>query len=102
MNEKIGMCKGSPLNKHETYLFHPNEMKSKDILYSIYLDVRETMISSSLIGRVYNVSLIDYSSCKTWIYFMKTEYYFMKTEYEVLFKFKQYEALIENQIGNNI
>jgi hypothetical protein len=47
------------------------------------------MPSTSLSGYVYYVSFIDDYSHKTWVYFLKSKD-------EVLGKFKEFKALIEN------
>jgi transposase InsO family protein len=55
----------------------------------IHLDVCGPMPSTSLSGYVYYVSFIDDYSCKTWVYFLKSKD-------EVLGKFKEFKALVEN------
>jgi hypothetical protein len=47
------------------------------------------MPSTSLSGHVYYVSFIDDYSRKTWVYFLKSKD-------EVLRKFKEFKALVEN------
>jgi transposase InsO family protein len=47
------------------------------------------MPSTSLSGYVYYVSFIDDYSCKTWVYFLKSKD-------EVLRKFKEFKAFVEN------
>jgi len=53
------------------------------------------MSSISLSGNIYYVSLIDYSSRKSLIYFMKSKD-------EVFKKFREFKALVENQVGKKI
>ena len=48
------------------------------------------MYSNSLSGYAYYVSIMEYFSRKTWIYFLIGKN-------EVFSKFKEYEALVENQ-----
>jgi transposase InsO family protein len=55
----------------------------------VHSDVCGPMPSTSLSGYVYYVSFIDDYSCKTWVYFSKSKY-------EVLGKFKEFKALVEN------
>ena len=55
----------------------------------IHSDVCGPMSSTSLSGYVYYVSFIDDYSCKTWVYFLKSKD-------EVLRKFKEFKALVEN------
>jgi transposase InsO family protein len=47
------------------------------------------MPSTSLSGYVYYVSFIDDYYCNTWVYFLKSKY-------EVVGKFKELKALVEN------
>jgi transposase InsO family protein len=47
------------------------------------------MPSTSLSEHVYYLSFIDDYSCKTWVYFLKSKD-------EVLGKFKEFKALVEN------
>jgi hypothetical protein len=55
----------------------------------IHSDVCSPIPSTSLSGYVYYVSFIDDYSCKTWVYFLKSKD-------EVLGKFKEFKALVEN------
>ena len=55
------------------------------------------MSSVSLRGYEYYVTLIDDHSRKTWIYILKSK----KSE-EVLQRFPEFKALVENQIGRKI
>ena len=63
-----------------------------DIVHS---DVCGPITTTSLSGYVYYVSLIDYYSHKTWIYFLKGKN-------EVFSKFKQFKALGENLFEKKI
>jgi hypothetical protein len=49
----------------------------------------------SLGKSLYCVSFIDYFSRNTWIYFLRNKY-------EVFDKFKEFKALVENQIDKKI
>ena len=53
------------------------------------------MSSRSLSEYVYYVSFINDFSCKTWIYFLKGKS-------QIFNKFKEYKALVENQMDINI
>lgn len=53
------------------------------------------MSSISLSWNIYYVSLIDYFSRKSLIYFMKAKD-------EVFKKFREFKALVENQVGKKI
>jgi transposase InsO family protein len=55
----------------------------------IHLDVCGPMPSTSLSGYVYYFSFIDDYSRKTWVYFLKSKD-------EVLRKFMEFKALVEN------
>jgi transposase InsO family protein len=57
----------------------------------MHSDVCGPMSSNSLSGYVYYVSFIDDYQCKTWIYLLKEKN-------EVLGKFKEFKALVENLI----
>ena len=59
------------------------------------MDVCRPMSSSSLSGYVYYVSFIDGFSRNTWIYFLKGKS-------EVFSNFKEYKALVENQMDRKI
>ena len=80
-----GVYKGKNTKK----TFPSSERKEKGILEIIHFDVCSLIQSSSLSGYVYYVSLIDYFSRKTWIYFLKIKD-------EVSSKFKEFKSLIEN------
>ena len=73
--------------------FPSSESKEKRILEIIHSDVCGPMSSSLRSGYVYYV--IDDSSRKTWIYFMKNKG-------EVFRKFKEFKALIENHTEKKI
>lgn len=90
--EKIEECIGCALNEHSKIAFPSSEEKSRNILKLMQSDVCGPMPSSSFIDKLYYVSFIDDSSHKTKIYFMKTKY-------EVSGKFKEFKALVENQMG---
>ena len=55
------------------------------------------MSITTLSGYSYFVTFIDDYSQKTWIYFLKT-----KESNEVLDRFKEFKALVENQTGRRI
>jgi hypothetical protein len=69
--------------------FPKSESKVEGILELIHLGVCGPMPSISLSGYVYYVSFIDDYSRQTWVYFLKSKD-------EVLRKFKEFKALIEN------
>ena len=55
------------------------------------------MLVPSLNGCLYYIIFIDDYSRRTWIYFLK-----QKESTEVLSKFKEFKALVENQSGQKI
>lgn len=55
------------------------------------------MALPSLGGILYYMIFVDDYSRKTWIYFIK-----IKESNELLFKFKEFKALVENQTGKKI
>jgi transposase InsO family protein len=61
----------------------------------IHYDVCGPMSVQSFSGISYYVLFIDDYSRKTWIYFLKTKD-------EVFERFKEFRALVENQIGRRI
>ena len=81
--------------KNSKKKFPSSESKVKEILDIVHSYVRGGMYSISLIGYVYYVSFTDDFSHKTWIYFLKGKN-------EVLSKFMEYKALVENHTERKI
>jgi hypothetical protein len=77
--------------KNMNHSFPNNDSKSKRVLDTVHSDVCGTKPTNSLRGYVYYVSFIDDYSSKTWIYLLKAKN-------EVFGKFKEFNALVENQI----
>ena len=90
-----GICKGCAQGKNAKKTFPNNKSKAKGILEIVHSDVCGPMSSSSSSGYVYYVSLIDDFLRKNWIYFLKGKN-------ELFSKFKEYKALVENQIDRKI
>ena len=65
------------------------------ILELLHNDVFGLMSVRSLVKSVYYVSFIDEFSRNTWIYFLSKKF-------EVLNKFKEFKALVENQTEKKI
>ena len=84
-----GICKGCAKGKNIKNPFPKSETKTKGMLELIHSDVCGPMPSTSLSGYEYYVTFIDDYSRNTWIYFLKTKD-------EVIGKFKEFKALIEN------
>ena len=90
-----GVCKGCAQGNNVKKAFPNSESKAKGILEIVHSNVCGPMLSSSLSGYVYYVSFIDDFSHKTWIYFLKRKD-------EVLSKFKEFKALVENHTKKKI
>jgi transposase InsO family protein len=84
-----GVCKGCAQRKNIKNHFPKRDSKAEGILELVYSDVCGPIPSTSLSGYVYYVYFIDDYSCKTWIYFLKSKD-------EVLGKFNEFKALVEN------
>ena len=90
-----GTCKGCASGKNIKNPFPKNEIKTKGTLELIHSDVCGPIPSISLSGYEYYVTFIDDYSRKTWIHFLKNKS-------KVFGKFKEFEALIENQSKKRI
>lgn len=75
--------------------FPSGAARAKEILELIHSDVFGPVPIPSLGGAIYYVSFIDDFS-------RNTRLYFLKKKSEVLSKFKEYKALVENQTGKKI
>jgi hypothetical protein len=84
-----GVCKGCTQGKNIKNHFPKSDNKAEGILELVHSDVSDPIPSTSLRGYVYYVSFIDDYPRKTWVYFLKSKY-------EVLRKFKEFKALVEN------
>ena len=89
------MCAGGVLRESTPrLLFRAVIAGTLDLIHS---DLCGPMSSVSLRGYEYYVTFIDDHSRKTWIYFLKSK----KSE-EVLQRFQEFKALVENQTGRKI
>jgi hypothetical protein len=84
-----GVCKGCAQGKNINNPFPKSDNKAEGILELVHSDVCGPMPSTSLSGYVSYISFIDDYSRKTWVYFLKSKD-------EVLKKFKEFKALVEN------
>jgi hypothetical protein len=84
-----GACKGCAQGKNINNHFPKSDSKAEGILDLVHSNVCGPMPSTSLSRCVYCVSFIDDYSCKSWVYFLKSKD-------EVLGKFKEFKALVEN------
>ena len=80
------------LGKNTKQSFPKSDHKSKSILELIHTDLCGPMSVPSLNGCFFYIIFIDDYSRRTWIYFLK-----QKESTEVLAKFKEFKALVENQ-----
>jgi hypothetical protein len=81
--------------KHNRVRFSFGVTRVKGILELIHSDVFGPLFVSSLGKYVYCISFIDDFLRNTWIYLLRKKY-------EVFDKFKEFKALVENQIENKI
>ena len=77
--------------------FSSSDSRSADTLDLIHSDLCGPMSYVSLRGYEYHVKFIDDHSRKNWIYFLKRK----KSE-EVLQRFQEFKALVENQTRRKI
>jgi hypothetical protein len=93
--ERDGVCKGCALGKNTKGSFISSDSRSKGILDIIHSDVCGQMTMPSLGNFVYYVLFID-------DYSRKTRIYFLKAKDEVLNKFQEFKALVENLFEKKI
>ena len=89
--------RGCALGKYTKTAFPCNDSKLAGVLDLIHSDLCGPMSVVSLRGFEYYVTFIDDHSRKTWIYFLKRKKY-----EEVLQRFQEIKALVENQTGRKI
>ena len=95
--EQSDVWRGCALGKYTKTAFSSSDSRSAGSLHLIHSDLCRPMSSMSLRGYEYYVTFIDDHSRKTWIYFLKSK----KSE-EVLQRFQEFKALVENQTGMKI
>ena len=81
---------------HQDY-FSEQWSRSEGVLELIHSDLCGPISSASLTCYEYYVTFIDDFSRKTWIYFLRN-----KRLEEVLLRFQEFKALVENQTGKKI
>ena len=86
-----GVCRWCAFGKNTKGSFLKSESRSKGILDLVHSDLCKPMTFTWFSGYNYYVTFIDDHSRKTWIYFLKT-----KESKEVLNKFKEFKAQVEN------
>ena len=94
--EQSGVCRCA-LGKYTKTVFLCSDNRSEGVLDLIYSDLCGPMSSVSLTGFEYCITFIDEFSRKTWICFLRSK----KSE-EVLLRFQEFKALVENQTGKKI
>lgn len=97
LNQNHEGGKGCALGKNVKSTFYSSENRAKDILELIHSDLCGPMSVASLSGFWYYVTFIDDFSRKCWIYFLKS-----KVSDEVLSRFKEFKALVENLSNKKI
>jgi hypothetical protein len=90
------VCEACIEGKHQRTFFPKDEAtRASKLLELVHSDVCEPMKTTSCGGARYFVTFIDDFSRKTHVYLLKAKG-------EVFDKFKEYKALVENQIGMKI
>ncbi len=90
------ICEGSVKGKHQRTSFPKDgATKASQLLEIVHIDVCGPMKTTLHGGARYFLTFIDDFSRKTHVYFLKVKG-------EVFEKFKQYKALVENEIGHKI
>ena len=91
-----GICKGCIVDKHLEHKFdRGKESCATSILGMIHSDIRGPMHTTSMSGSWYVLTFIYYFSRYTWVFFLKKKY-------EVLERFIEFKALVENASGRKI
>ena len=88
-------CEHCLYGKQNRVRFPSGAMRVEGILQLVHSDVFGPVSVPSLGKSMYYVSFIDEFSRKTWIYFLKKKF-------EVFDRFKEFKALVENQIEKRI
>jgi len=89
------VCRGCVLGKYAKATFPRSKHRAKSVLGLIHSDICGPMSLQALSGAEYFLTFIDDHSRKTWINFLKTKD-------EVLCRFKEFKALVENLTGKKI
>ena len=85
-----GICKGCIVGKHPEHKFdRGKENRAKSILELIHFDIIRPIPTTSMNGSRYVLTFIDDFSRYTWVFFIKKKS-------EVLEKFIELKALVEN------
>ena len=91
-----GICKGCIVGKHPEHKFDQGkESHEKIILGLTHSDISGPMPTTSMSGSRYVLTFIDDLSRYNWVFFLKKKS-------EVLEKFIEFKALVENVSGRKI
>ncbi len=92
----LHICERCIKGKHQiTSFLKDGVMRASQLLEIVHTDVCGPMKTTSHGGALYFLTFID-------IFSRKTHVYLLKAKGEVFEKFKQYKALVENEIGHKI
>ena len=91
-----GICKGCIVGKHPKHKFdRGKESHAKNILGLINSNIIRLMLTTYMSGSYYVLIFIDDLSRDTWVFFLKKKS-------EVLERFTEFKALVENASGRKI
>ena len=91
-----GICKGCIVDKHLEHKFDRGEAsRATSILGLIHFDISGPMPTTYMSGSRYVLTFIDDFSRFTWVFFLKKKY-------EVLERFTEFKASVENASGRKI
>ena len=91
-----GICEGCIVEKHPEPKFDwGKERRATSILWLIYSDINVPMNTTSTNVSRYVLTFIDDFSKFTWVFFVKKKY-------EVLERFTEFKASVENVFGRKI
>ena len=79
------------MGKYTKTAFPSSDMRLEGVLELIHYELCGPMSSASLTGFEYYITFIDDFSRKTWINFLRS-----KRSEEVLLRFQEFKALVEN------
>ena len=92
-----GVCRGCALGKNVKKSFPSSDSRTNGILDIIHSKLCGPISVTTQSGHLYFMTFIDDYSRKTWIYFLKS-----KESDEVLDRFREFKALVENQSKKKI
>ena len=91
-----GICKGCIVGKHPEHKFDwGKEIQATCILGLIHFDINSPITTTSINGSIYVINFINKFSRFTWVFFVKKKY-------EVLERFIEFKASVENSSRRKI